>query len=288
MAPRIRTIKPEIWTSPDFRRLSNVGRAVFIGLITQADDAGRLRYDTARMTRDFCDRSTTHAAVDRQLRVMEEQGMLTRWDGHVDGTYPGTSQQCIALLGWARHQKVDHPSRSRIPAPPKSRESLAHVREFSRSSRARADRIGSDRIGSDPVPPKGSPVGEADALVLVPPVSLSPAEQVFEPWRLMWHPTAKLTRQRRAKIEARLREGWSIEDLVEAETIGAANDPWSERHIALNDDIKNLLRDGGTVEKFLELARRPPGAPLPRSNSRAAQLDRIYAEAQQTARSEGR
>ena len=40
---RIRRLKPDIWQSADFARLSLVGRLAFVIMITQADDEGRLR-----------------------------------------------------------------------------------------------------------------------------------------------------------------------------------------------------------------------------------------------------
>lgn len=254
MGPRIRTIKPEISTSPDFVKLSNVGRVAWYALIGQADDFGRLQgFDAHHLATTYCAPGTSEKEVSDQLDLMENLEMIRRYGGRTHALF-------TQLCNWSQHQKVEKPKVSRIPAPPLSKR-RGLVGDSSGTRRAKSvhtgpDRTGSDRTGSDRTgsPPIGSPVGAADALVLVPPISLSQTEQVFEPWRVMWHPTARLTKERKAKIDGRLREGWSVADLTEAVTRGAANDPWAERHVALNDDIKNLLRNSGTVEKFLELA----------------------------------
>lgn len=275
MGPRIRTIKPEIWHSADFLRLSWLGRLAFVTLITQADDEGRLKTDAVTLSTFLV--PAVPDEVEAQLCVMEDRGMVRRYGGRARQLY-------LQVVNWSAHQRIDRPTKSAIPPPPISKPRRA-LGEPSRS-RARP-RIGSDQTGSEgirPDPPKGSPIANGDALVLTSPVSLTPAQQVFEAWRQRWHPIARFTRERKAKTDARLHSGWAIEDLVLAVTEGAANDPWVERNVGLNNDLKNLLRDDSTVEKFLELARMPLSQRMPGSQSRAGQLDRIYAEAQRDAR----
>jgi hypothetical protein len=273
--------------SPDYVKLSNAGRVAWFSLISQADDFGRLQgFDAHHLAATYCAPGTSDEEVAGQLDVMESLGMIRKYGGRSGDLY-------TALLQWPAHQRVDHPTNSRIPEPPisKPRRRLATIREGSRALASRVrPRTGSEGTGPDRTgsPPKGPPVGEADVLTLVPPVSLSPVEQVFEAWRQRWHQTAKLTGERRSKIEARFRDGWSLEDLIEAVTTGLANDSWAERHLALNDDIKILLRNGSSVEKFVGLAKAPPTVLLPASRSRAGQLDRVYAEAQARAREEDR
>jgi hypothetical protein len=275
MGPRIRTLKPEIWHSADFLRLSWLGRLAFVTLITQADDEGRLKTDAVTLSTFLVPASADE--VEAQLLVMEDRGMVRRYGGR-------DRQRYLQVVNWNAHQRIDRPTKSGIPPPPISKPRRA----LGDSSRSRArPRIGSDQTGSEgirPEPPKGSPVANGDALVLTPPISLSRAEQVFDAWRQRWHPAARFTRERHAKTDARLRAGWTVEDLVLAATEGCANDPWAERNAGLNNDLKNLLRDDSTVEKFLELARTPLSQRMASGKSRAAQLDRVYAEAQHDAR----
>src|SRR5215831_13927883 len=42
---RIRTIKPEIWTHEKFVSCSMAARYLFLGMLNQADDEGRLEYE---------------------------------------------------------------------------------------------------------------------------------------------------------------------------------------------------------------------------------------------------
>jgi hypothetical protein len=67
-------------------------------------------------------------------------------------------------------------------------------------------------------------------------------------------PRAKLTAARRSKITARLREGYTAEQLICVLTDGWRADPWPGR--VDNNDLVILLRDGPQVEKFLKLARK--------------------------------
>jgi hypothetical protein len=67
-------------------------------------------------------------------------------------------------------------------------------------------------------------------------------------------PRAKLTAARRSKITARLREGYTAEQLICVLTDGWRADPWPGR--VDNNDLVILLRDGPQVEKFLKLERK--------------------------------
>ena len=82
--------------------------------------------------------------------------------------------------------------------------------------------------------------------------------EVFEHWQTArTHPLAKLTRERAAKIRARLREGYSVEDL-KAAIDGVEQSP---HHRGENDegriwdDLELICRNGSKVEMFRELAR---------------------------------
>lgn len=112
--PRIRYLKPEIWQSRDFRALSAVGRETFICLISNADDEGRMKTDAAHLAHTFLDEPP--ADVEHQLELMEERRMIT--------TYRVRGDRFIALLGW-KHQRVNHPSPSDLPAPPKFKKKSA-------------------------------------------------------------------------------------------------------------------------------------------------------------------
>lgn len=105
---RIRTIKPEFWTDEKMSLLDVTTRLVFLGIISLADDAGRL-VDNVKLldgqlfpnTDDSCrDALDTLARMGRILRYRSESG-----------------QGLIQVVRWEAHQKVDKPSKYVLPAP---------------------------------------------------------------------------------------------------------------------------------------------------------------------------
>ena len=77
--PRIRTIKPEFWSSPGVARMTPLARLTFIGMWNWADDAGRGTYNprelmgfifphdeemTVAEFRALCAKIRAHVAVD--------------------------------------------------------------------------------------------------------------------------------------------------------------------------------------------------------------------------------
>jgi hypothetical protein len=107
---RIRTIKPELWNSDDFNALSAHGRLVFLWLIGQADDEGRLKASADLIA---ARNAIPVEDVVEGLRVMVERGMLA--------SYSHESSPAHALVNWRAHQKVDHPTTSTIPPPPNTK-----------------------------------------------------------------------------------------------------------------------------------------------------------------------
>ncbi|MDQ6910592.1 MAG: hypothetical protein M3Z84_07405 [Actinomycetota bacterium] len=151
---RIRSMKPELWHSVDFLDLSFLGRLMFLCLISQADDAGRMKAGAAHLVQVYFGGADV-AEVEAQLEVMHRRGMLVRYV--VDGV------DCMQLTNFLAHQKIDKPSPSRIPPPPNSPRVRRGVGERSSIVRARARAgIGSDRRGSEgSVPDLRAPAREA-------------------------------------------------------------------------------------------------------------------------------
>ncbi len=106
---RIRTIKPEIWQDPKIGTLSHGGRLTYIGLITQADDDGRLEYHP-RMLRSrlfLWDDDVTDDTVDGWVAEVEATGMIRRYSRN-GNTY-------VDIPNYPKHQKIDKPTPSSIP-----------------------------------------------------------------------------------------------------------------------------------------------------------------------------
>lgn len=98
------------------------------------------------------------------------------------------------------------------------------------------------------------------APVVARPAPSGPAGVVFEHYRKQ-HLTAKWTAKRKRLIDARLGEGFSVDDLKHA-IDGFHADPWhtgeNEAHKAWLD-LDLLLRDASKVEAGLSFFRDPPG-----------------------------
>lgn len=110
---RIRTIKPEAFTSESLAEVSVTAERTFFGLLTQADDHGRFRDNAAIIAGLLWPLRADHTPVDVEgdLQQLAAAGLLCRYTG-CDGRH------YLHVVTWFEHQKIDKPSQSRIPACP--------------------------------------------------------------------------------------------------------------------------------------------------------------------------
>ncbi len=107
--PRIRSIKPEFWTSADVMECSTNARLLFIGLWNFCDDAGR-HSDSAKQVKaevfpgDDFDSDTIRGMLDE----LAQNGLIVR--------YTAESKDYFYLPGW-HHQRIDKPQKARFPDP---------------------------------------------------------------------------------------------------------------------------------------------------------------------------
>lgn len=144
---RIRSAKPEFWTDPLMTSLSRDVRFTFKGIFEVcADDFGFFLGD-ARLVKSQVwplDDDLTVKKVDAMLRKLDELGRIHLYE--VDGVRYGQ------VVNWSKHQRVDHPSPSRIPRENVANGSRAIPEQFASVSRPRArrgERIGEERIGKE-------------------------------------------------------------------------------------------------------------------------------------------
>ncbi|MFE9432391.1 hypothetical protein ACFYNA_15535 [Streptomyces sp. NPDC006640] len=108
--PRIRSIKPDFFTSLTVADLSYEQRLTFIGLWTHVDDEGRC-VDDARLIKaaiwPLDDR--TAADIEGDLGGLSESSLIIR--------YTLNRKRYLAVRGWAEHQKINRPTASKLPAP---------------------------------------------------------------------------------------------------------------------------------------------------------------------------
>ena len=107
---RIRSIKPEFWTSENIGKLSRDARLLFIGLWNLADDVGRVRGALPYLSGALFsyDDDATPAAVGAWLSELVGSGMVRAYT--VDGS------SYLDIPKWLKHQRIDHPTASKIPA----------------------------------------------------------------------------------------------------------------------------------------------------------------------------
>jgi hypothetical protein len=147
---RIRSIKPEFWTSEQVMECSPNTRLLFIGLWNFCDDAGR------------------HPASAKQIKALifpaddfssdDVRRMLDELSSHdLISLYVVADKEYFQITGW-HHQKIDKPQSPKYPGPdddnsPNGRRTVA------------TDRIGEDRKGKDITETK---VSDASASSVVP------------------------------------------------------------------------------------------------------------------------
>jgi hypothetical protein len=108
---RIRTIKPEIAQSEQIGRLSIGGRLLFLLLFTIVDDEGKAKAHT-RVIASLCYPWDDNIAPDvaNWLDELVTVGLIDQYE--IEG------EPYLRIRKWLKHQKIDHPSKSRIPDPP--------------------------------------------------------------------------------------------------------------------------------------------------------------------------
>lgn len=108
---RIRSVKPQFFTSDTVSRLSKSARLTWIGLWTYCDDAGRgdgrLRIIYGALYP--VDDRTTMADLEADLDELEKAERIVRYE--VEG------KPYLAVPNWGEHQHVNRPSKSHIPPP---------------------------------------------------------------------------------------------------------------------------------------------------------------------------
>jgi hypothetical protein len=105
---RIRSIKPGFWQDEKLSPLPSLERLVFLGLISQADDAGRL-VDNVRLIDGLLFPQTEDTSRDA-LDTLARLKRILRYQGP-------SGQRLIQIVRWKDHQKVDNPSLHVFPAP---------------------------------------------------------------------------------------------------------------------------------------------------------------------------
>ncbi|MGW5200779.1 hypothetical protein [Streptomyces spiralis] len=111
---RIRTFKPETFTSESLAQVSVYAERTFFGLISRADDHGRVRDQPAALCGELwaVRGGRTPVDVEDDLIQLAAADLICRYED--DG-----GKRYLHIVAWHRHQKINRASRSRLPECPK-------------------------------------------------------------------------------------------------------------------------------------------------------------------------
>ena len=109
---RKRMISPQIWESFSFAELSDLAKILFISLISHADDEGRGIAGAAYIKNITFPHDDTRRVADVQ-KALSEIALHTSTQFYC---VEGRDYYC--LMSWNSFQKVEKPSKSKLPPPP--------------------------------------------------------------------------------------------------------------------------------------------------------------------------
>lgn len=149
---RIRTIKPEFWSSEQVVECSTTARLLFVGLWNFCDDAGVHPDSPSRIKMQiFPGDPFSLDQIKSWIDELIKSGLIQ--------SYSSEGRLYLRVTGW-QHQKIDKPS-YRYPLPNSSNGSGMVVGHSSNGSGMVADRSPPDRYKEEenefPLPPKANP-----------------------------------------------------------------------------------------------------------------------------------
>lgn len=110
---RIRTIKPELWSSEQFVDCSLEARLLFIGTWNFADDHGVLKFRARTIKSNVFpeDEAITSDVIRRLIVELVKNGLV--------GVFEAQGVEYLHILGFEKHQRIDKPT-FKHPHPPKN------------------------------------------------------------------------------------------------------------------------------------------------------------------------
>ena len=109
MSGRIRTIKPELLEDEKVAALSDDEFRLFIGLLLVADDYGNFRANPTWLRGQVFWAREPSRDTRETLASLSDVGLVV--------LYEVSAQHYGHICGWSKHQKIDRPSKPKIPGP---------------------------------------------------------------------------------------------------------------------------------------------------------------------------
>ena len=234
LVARIRTIKPDFWQHPKTGEVSRDARLLFLGLLNEADDEGRMRYSAKRLSGVLFpfDDDATPGMVDLWITALEREKFIVRYE--VRGAL------YLEVCGFKKHQRINRPLPSVLPPRGLSESSLSPHGAISDGARGEVEVEVEVEVEQ----------GEE--------IRASTPHLVFDAWRLSTGKNGRtvLNAKRLRLIRSALKD-YPLEDVLDA-VRGWSKSPF---HCGQNEarkvwnDIELLLRDGQHIEAFRDLER---------------------------------
>lgn len=263
---RIRTTKPEFWTSEQVTSCSREARLLFIGMWNFCDDAGVHPKSFMRLKMEVLpgDDCTVHQ-IEGWIEELIKAGLVIE--------YSAEGKSYWQVSGW-KHQKIDKPT-YRYPAPATYLKSNQHqsINQTAITSQLLVEQSSNNRQSLIPGR-EWSGKGEEKVIHKVSSETSSPsfygdevlanthepesgALQVFTYWQVkMSHPRAKFDKKRRSRIQAAFKLGYHIDQLKQA-IDGCALTPFNmgqNKDGQKYDSIDLIFRDAEHIERFMQNA----------------------------------
>ncbi len=105
---RIRTVKPDFWTSEDIAAVSRNARLLFIGLLNHADDVGNGPASARGLKMKVFpgDADVTPAKIETWMQELDQE---------LIGLYDAEGKQYYHVMKW-HHQKISNPQKPKFPS----------------------------------------------------------------------------------------------------------------------------------------------------------------------------
>jgi len=234
IVPRIRTVKPELFTHEQLFDLEmqyqTPSRIAFIGLLTCCDREGRFYWEPKRLKHYILPYDAVDMAV--VLEIFRKHGFIKKYE--YQGEFYGY------IPSWKRHQMINNrEEESALPAPEHCTESVIDVLSTPHGKR------------------RDLPVASQTET----PIACNNISVIFEHWKtVMKHPNAKCDPKRKDMIANALKLGYTTEQLCQAIT-GCSITPHNRGENNQGqrfDGLHIILGNSEQIDRFMENYENPP------------------------------
>lgn len=251
MMARIRTIKPDFWTDETLTECSLSARLLFIGTWNFADDRGNLEASAKQLKMKIF--PADNIDCKPLLQELITHGLLTE--------YSVSGVSYLNIKGFVKHQVINRPSKSNIPDVELNDNSVTTHGVLTEYSLTEGKGRDSGMEGISPsalVSPSAQPLSlNTQSLKTsqeLKTINNSPEQIIFKHWQeVMNHPRSVLSDKAEKLIKARMKEGFTLENIIDAIN-GCAKSPHNMGENERNtryDGLDLILRDGENTNRFM-------------------------------------